>query len=480
MKALSRPGDDLQRLNGIGERQVRFSAGDAFLQAALCVMMGSASLLFGQAAISAGHDGGLEKKSELKFVVIVSRHGVRSPTGRSDQLNLYSRQPWPAWSVPPGYLTQHGAKLMTLFGQYDRELFAAEGLLGADGCADAHAIHIIADSDQRTRETGKALAAGLAPGCNVPVTARPEGTPDPFFHPLEAAVGKPDKLVAAAAIEGRIGANPKQLVEAYRPQLQELEAVLAGNGADPDCEKSKPQGMQSLFDVPTSIAPGKGDHLVELSTPLSFASTIAEDLLLEYAEGMEACNVGWGHVDRSTLNEFMQLHEAHEDLAQRTTYVARAQSSNLLQYVFESMEQAAGVRTVTKSLTVADDKLLILVGHDTNIANIAGALGLSWIIDGRRDDTPPGGALEFELWKGDAGEYSVRLFYTAQTLDQMRNATLLSLKNPPERVPVFIPGCSRSDFSCDWKSFQRAMTSAIDPRFVDSGETRNPLPLKPK
>src|SRR5664279_4322333 len=77
------------------------------------------------------------EKDELKFVVIISRHGLRSPTGNLDQLNQYSRQPWPVWTVPPGYLTEHGSRLMTLFGAYDRVLLAGQGLLATSGGADA-------------------------------------------------------------------------------------------------------------------------------------------------------------------------------------------------------------------------------------------------------------------------------------------------------------------------------------------------------
>ena len=92
---------------------------------------------------------------------------------------------------------------------------------------------------------------------------------------------------------------------------------------------------------------------------------------------------------------------------------------------------------------------------------------MSWLIDGRRDDTPPGGALVFELWKRhDTGEFLVRTFYEAQTLDQMRNATPLSLQSPPERVPVFVPGCSQADASCNWKAFQLAVQAVVPSTFV--------------
>lgn len=404
---------------------------------------------------------------KLKFVVIISRHGVRSPTGKLDQLNQYSRQPWPTWSVPPGYLTEHGFKLMTLFGAFDRELLAAQGLLSRDGCEDAQHIRIVADSDQRTRETGKALAAGLAPGCAIELTALPEGTADPLFHPLSANVGQPDSKLAAAAILGRIGGNPQAVVEAYRPQLNALEEVLLGCKQPTPCLDLGAPAPKSIFDIPSAPPGERGGHLGELRTPLGTAASMTEDFLLEYAEGMDMSNVGWGKVDLNKLRELLQLHTANVDINQRPSYIARVQSSNMLFHVLKSMEQAETGHPVAGALTKSGDRLLILSGHDGNIAAIAGALSLSWIIDGRRDDTPPGGAIVLELWKQPASnKFSVRTYYTAQTLDQMRNATVLTIANPPQRLPVYVPGCGQQDGTCEWTAFQKTLSSTIDREFT--------------
>jgi 4-phytase/acid phosphatase len=427
----------------------------------------AACALFAQSPDAGPAKSAAEKTGELRFVVVVTRHGVRSPTGKLDQLNQYSAKPWPTWSVPAGYLTEHGAHLMTLFGAYDRELWAAQGLLAPTGCAEAEHIRIVADSDQRTRETGKALAAGLAPGCTIDVTALPEGTEDPLFHSLAAGVGQPDKMLVTAAVSGRIGGNPAGLAEAYRAQLEALEQVLLGCGAGESCAPASAPKPQSVFAIQSSIAPGKGDHLVDLRSPLSTASTMSENLLLEYTDGMDTANVGWGRVDAQKLRELLDLHTASEDIGGRTPYIARVQSSNLLVHLLKSMEQAVARKPVAGALSKPADRVLILVGHDTNIANIAGALDLNWLIDGRRDDTPPGGALVFELWKlQGASEYSVRAYYTAQTLDQMRNATPLSMANPPDRAALFIPTCSRADSSCEWGAFEQAVLAATITSFV--------------
>jgi 4-phytase/acid phosphatase len=222
-----------------------------------------------------------------------------------------------------------------------------------------------------------------------------------------------------------------------------------------------------LFEIPSSIGPGKGDHLVELRSPLGTAATMAENLLLEYAEGMDATQVGWGLVDANKVRELMQLHTANAELERRTSYIARVGSSNMLRHILSSIEQAIDGKAIDGALGKPEDRLLVLVGHDTNLSNISGALGLTWLIDGRLDDTSPGGALLFELWKdGSTGEYSVRTSYMAQTLDQMRNATPLSVNNPPERVPIFVPGCSEADSSCRWRTFQEALQAGTDSTFV--------------
>ena len=210
--------------------------------------------------------------SELRYVVYLSRHGVRSPTGQTSQYNRFSAAPWPEWSVPPGYLTPHGFHLMELFGVYDRQQLANQGLLGSDGCADASRVLIYADSDQRTRETGKAIAQGLMPGCTLPVQFLPQGTRDPLFHPDTQTLASPsahdDAALVLGAIAGRIGGDPANLTQAYYPQIAALDHILATCGIAQSSPRPLEPQRTSLLDVPASLTAGNGDHAVELKGPL--------------------------------------------------------------------------------------------------------------------------------------------------------------------------------------------------------------------
>jgi 4-phytase / acid phosphatase len=405
-----------------------------------------------------------DQDANLKFVVYLSRHGVRSPTGKPAQYNAYSSASWPSWNVPPGNLTAHGFRLMQLFGAYDRIQLASQGLLSVQGCEDANRVLIYSDSDQRTRETGRALELGLFPECSAPIVqGLPEHTPDPLFHPLATGTTALNSKLAVAAIAGRIGGDPNNLTTIYRTRLSELDTILAKCGTQADSTEKR----MSILEVPAVLTAGKGDHAVELRGPLNTASTLTENLLLEYIQDMDNASVGWGCVDGSHLRSLLELHAAASDFTQRTPLIAQLEASNLMDHIRRAIQQAAGGQAIPGAISRPTDRALFLVGHDTNLSNVAGLLNLTWIADGRRDDTPPGASLVFELWHSRQKNTDfVRVFYTSQTLEQMRSETTLTPTNPPVRVPVFVPGCSSEDFSCSLASFAQIIMHAIAPASI--------------
>lgn len=388
--------------------------------------------------------------AELQYVVMLSRHGVRPPLSKPGEIDKYSAAPWPQWEVKPGYLTPHGYDLMKIFGGWDRAKFAGQGLFATTGCSDAAHVTILADSDERTRETGKALAEGMFPGCGVEVHARPEGEADPLFRG-----GHADAALETAAISGRIGGNAADLTQALRPQLTQLDQVLAGCGKMPATNTHR----TSIFDIPASLGEGSG-YSGFLHGPVSSASTLVENLLLEYTDGK--ADVGWGCVDGAKLRALMQIDTASWEYGVRTQAVARVLASGLLQHIEQSMDQHMTGKQVDGALGKPGDRMLMLVGHDTNIASVSGLLGIHWIIDGRIDDTPPGGALLFEIWRSPSdGHQFVRLEYTAETLEQMREGQALSPANAPDALPIFVPGCSGPDMSCTWDGFKSAVHAVL-------------------
>lgn len=391
---------------------------------------------------------------QLVYALYLVRHGVRSPTSDVSQYHRFSSGTWPKWPVPPGNLTAHGYEVMKELGAYDREQLAADELLTAHGCSDLDRVTIHSDSDQRTRETAKALADGMFPGCKVGVNALPEGTSDPLFHfPGAAGLSREQAKTAATAVLSRIGNDPTSIAATHHARLADLDGVLE------KCGTTVPASSRvSIFDIPTTVDPGNDDHLVTMKGPLNTAGTLTENILLEYVEGMPMQDVGWGCVDGKRLRELIRLHTDASDLAQRTPAIAVPQAAALSGIIERSIIQAATGQAVPGAEGKPGDKLLLLIGHDTNLNNLAGALGLHWELDGRTDDTPPGSGLVFELWKNRRQKtYSVRVFFTSQTLEQMRNATSLTLKNPPPSVPVFLPRCGDAGHGCDLSLFEHAL-----------------------
>jgi len=190
--------------------------------------------------------------------------------------------------------------------------------------------------------------------------------------------------------------------------------------------------------------------------------------VLEYADGQP--EVGWGRMTRERLADCYILHALRFDLMQRTFYIAQVEASNLAAHLSRSFEQTASGRPVAGAFAPLGACLVIEVGHDGNLANLAGLLGLSWSVDDLPNSpTLPGGALVFELWQHPLDQrFFVRAYYMAQTLDQMRAAQPLTTQAPPAIAPLFIPGCSSagSDFDAPLEQVQSLLQRVIDPSFV--------------
>ncbi len=390
----------------------------------------------------------------LKLVIILSRHGVRSPTWTQDRLNTYSALPWPTWSVPPGDLTPHGYALLTSFGQHDRALYAAKGLFAATGCAEAASVFIHADTDQRTLASGRALAEGLFPTCPPPLHNLPEGTNDPLFH-TDVTSTPARSATALAELQARLTDAANLPDPTLIPQLQN---VLLN--CDPTATTCTPAHTPAalLPTGPLTAVAGKGDHLADLKGALPSASSLSEDLLLEYADAMPLQNVGWGHVDEAQLRRFLALHTVYFDLLHRTPALARLTAGEMLLRINQTLQQAVEDKPIAGALGMPGQELVLLVGHDTNLAALAALLGVHWTLDGRTDDTPPGTELAFELWETTPATYIVRLTVASQTLTQMHNPHPATLTAPPSLT--ITPASCPSPNGCPWHDFQHIVDSS--------------------
>ncbi len=378
----------------------------------------------------------------------------------------YSSQPWPSWEVARGQLTPRGNLLVGLMAAYYRERFIAAGLLTGNADADAGRIYLKADNDQRTIDTARTLGGRLLDGRSVRVWAIPAGTFDPLFQPLRARVGHADQAKGRAAVLGRLGGDPTVLDRAYAPQFALLKGILYGDPSAP--------ARPTPFDEPGFVGPGEFDNVVSVRGPLRAALISTESLLLEYLDNKPMPEVGWGRMNAADLTQLLALHDLYFDLVARTFYPAQVQGSNLASHIVDTLRQAATGRAVPGAIGPPGERVVVVSGHDTNLANLGGLLGLSWWIPGSQaNPVLPGSALLFELWHraGPNGGDRVRISYVAQTLEQMRSAAPLSLAHPPFQAPVAMargvgtgPG-----FDAPWAEFERVAGEVIDPAFVVAG-----------
>jgi len=408
--------------------------------------------------------------TQLKQVIIFGRHSVRAPVAPNSTINKFSAKPFPVFGVDTGILTANGAKLETILGGYYRLWLTNEGLLTGNDSTDATFVYFRANVLERTIESAQRFAAGMLPAASVNVNSYASQDSDPLFDPVGAGVARLDLHKAFAAVQGRLGGNGQSLAAAYASELALTRSVLFGYPASQTPPPATPAGVVDVTTIPIDVTTGTQSLPVNLGG-LTYVAISVDPFMMEYAEGLAASDVGWGQLTVAGISQTSRLENLLIDLECRTPYLAGVQSSNLASHVLRSLVQAATGNPMTGSLGNPSTKVIVLIGSDTNIAALAGLFHLDWILPGYQEDySSPGGAVVFQLRQSqNTGEYIVRASYIAQTLDQLRNQTALTLTTPPASAPLFIPGCStrNATLDCPLGTFVSVAKHAIDPRSAD-------------
>lgn len=350
--------------------------------------------------------------------VLLMRHGVRPPTKAQPMPVGVAAEAWPAWPVNPGWLTPHGATAIVAVADFDRRQFVRAGLLPPTDCPTR--IALLADSDQRTIATARSYAQGLAPGCTIAIEHRPQDEPDPLFNQIGDGHAPLDPARAAAAVAAAVGPGGIAAVERrMKPLLARLDAVLCG-GAKTACGVAR---------EPSTVIPATAGARPKLGGALDRASTAAQILLLEYADGKPAREVGWGRATAADVTAFGAFHALEFRLLARPPYIAARNLAGLSPRIAGWLsDDAVGAPTIAA-----------IAGHDTQIANLAGLLGLHWRVPGiAADDPVPGGAIVLERLRDARGDRFVRALYRAQSLGELRAGTART----PYRQVLPIAGCT--------------------------------------
>lgn len=398
---------------------------------------------------------------QIERAILLSRHGVRSPLGSNQEMDRHVATPWPAWPVPAGFLTPHGAELMRLMGRYYRVLYGGRGLVEASICPPQNSVIAWTDVTERTRLTGAALLAGMYPGCANPLLRNQNDptVPDPLFHPQPTASCPMDAAANRTAVLARIGGNFDSVLREYAPQLKLMQATLCPPG-------EKATGRYCGLPPAPPAVQAKPDGRLTIAGSIGSGAAAAEIFLLESAQAMPADQVAWGRLaGDEAIRELLKIHQLEMDLTQKTLAIARQLGSNLLAQIVAGLQDGhkfPGIQSLAQPVRMG-----LLVGHDTNIANVSRLLNVGWQITGfQPDEASPGGALAFELLRNDrTGQRYVRLAYYAQTLEQMRRKTTLDFETPPGMVAIDLPACARDavDKACPLERFVAIANEAIDP-----------------
>ena len=365
---------------------------------------------------------------QLKQVVILSRHNIRSPLSEKGSiLDEITPHDWFEWTSNPGELSLRGAMLETTMGQYFRLWLEKEGLFPENYIPRDGAVRFYANGLQRTQATAHYFSAGLLPVAVVPVERHVEYNGlDGVFLPLirflndDYAADVGDEIARRGGGEGLSG---------YSASLQDAIRLLIDVADMEESEAYRNGSCGNLLTDETKLILAAGDE-PKLSGPIKTANSVADALVLQYYEEPDALKAGFGHAlsteDWKTIGSVLATYE-------KILFTSPTLAVNLAHPM---------LRELYAELNAQGREFSFLCGHDSTISSVLAALGVeAYELPGAIEPTTPiGSKVVFTRWVNEEGESFFRVNLVYQSTEQLRSIQPLSLDVPPMIVPLSFEG----------------------------------------
>ena len=361
-------------------------------------------------------------KYQLKEVVVMSRHNIRSPltSGGAAHTRVTPHQ-WFAWTSPSSQLSLRGGVLETEMGQFFRKWLVGEGLLPDNYRPEGSEVLFYANSRQRTFATAKYFSAGFLPFANVEIQHKYfEDKMDPVFTPKFTKMNATYRQQILDEMQ-TIHGGPQAWMQSVQPTLTMMEDILDmahSPAAKNDTTHFRYDDTQFVLE--------KGDE-PKMKGGYKLANSVADALVLQCYESESM--TAFGHqLTEKQWRDICAVKEVYDALL-FTTHSAAVNLAYPL------------VSRIREELHHVGRKFTFLCGPDSNLASIGAALRLRYPETEQALElhTPIGSKLVFEKWSDGTEEYvAINLVY--QRVGQLQNRTLLSTDEPPMVKPVSIDG----------------------------------------
>lgn len=371
-------------------------------------------------------------KYQLKEVVVLSRHNIRSPLSTNGSaLSKMTPHEWTKWSAAASELTLKGGVLETEMGEFFRKWTVQEGLFKENEVPTLEDVNVYANSMQRCIATAQYFAGAFMPVANLRVNHRYlPSKMDPIFNPRLTKAGDSFKVEALKEINDMGGKDGlKGINEKLKGSYKIIEKVL-------DMKQSpyyKSGELKDFVDNDTKIILEKGKEPGMVGS-LKNANSASDAFILQYYEEPDGLKAAFGHkITREDWTEIARIKDVYGDVLFTAPVVAVNVAHPLLQYLFDELNSDGR-------------KFTFLCGHDSNIASVDAALGVAKysLPHSIEKVTPIGGKLVFEKWIDKEGHEYVAINMVYQSTDQLINNSLLDLQNPPQVFSLSLKGLTRN------------------------------------